>query len=107
MAKLHIRKNDQVKVLSGKDRGKVGKVIQVIPDKAKVMVENVNLAYEHVRPNPQKQIKGGINQKAAPLDIAKVQLVCPSCNKPTRVGRGKSSDGKESVRICKKCNANI
>ncbi len=106
MPKLNIRRNDTVYVRAGKDKGKTGRVIHVDPDKGQVIVEKLNQLYEHVRPNPQKQIKGGIVQKEGAMPVSKVQLVCPACNKPTRVGRTRLGDGK-SARVCKKCNTTI
>lgn len=106
MIKLHVKKNDMVQVLAGKNKGKSGKVLQVIPDKQRAIVEKVNLVFEHVRPNPQKNIKGGIMQKEAPIHVSNLMVVCPSCNKPSRFGHNRLADGKK-VRVCKKCGANI
>ncbi len=106
MPRLHIKKNDKVLVLSGKDKGKTGKVLRVIPEKERAIVENLNQIYKHVRPNPQKNIKGGIIQKENPLHVSKLMVVCPSCNQPTRTGSSSLGDGKH-VRVCKKCRANI
>ena len=100
LTKLHVKKGDTVLVLSGKDKGKQGKVIQSLPKKAKVVVEGVNKIKRHTKPN-QSAPQGGILVKEAPLFAAKVMLVCPACNKATRVAH-KEVNGK-SVRACKKC----
>ncbi len=97
-----IRKNDQVVVRAGKDRGKRGRVLSVLPEKNRVIVEGVNLIKRHTRPNPQKNIKGGIVEREASLHASNVQLVCPECGAQTRVGRKLLGDGRK-VRICRKC----
>ena len=97
---LNVKKGDTVVVLSGKDKGKQGKIIQAIPKKAQVIVEDVNKVKRHTKPS-LKAPQGGIIQKEMPLNVCKVQLVCPACNKPTRIGH-KAVDGK-NLRICKKC----
>ena len=97
-----IKKNDNVLVISGRDRGKKGRVLRVIPDKQRVVVEGVNFIKRHTRPNPQKNIKGGIVEREAPLNASNVQLVCPECSRATRVGRQRLDDGR-SVRVCRKC----
>lgn len=106
MAKMHIKKNDKVKVLAGKDRGKTSRVLRVLADKGGAIVENVNQVYKHVRPNPQKNVKGGIVQKERPIDVSNLMVICPSCSQATRVNRSPLPDGRK-VRVCKKCSANI
>jgi large subunit ribosomal protein L24 len=98
--KLKIKKGDTAIVLSGKDKGKQGKVLQALPKKNKVVVEGINKVKRHTKPN-QNTPKGGIITKEAPLCAAKVMVVCPACSKPTRVAK-KDVDGK-MVRVCKKC----
>ena len=100
---MSIRKNDQVIVRAGKDRGKKGRVLSVVPGTNRVIVEGVNLIKRHTRPNPQKNIKGGIVEREASLHASNVQLVCPECGKMTRVGRRLLGDGRK-VRICRKCD---
>lgn len=100
MNKLHVKKGDTVVVLSGKDKGKQGKIISAIPKKAQVVVEDVNKVKRHSKPS-LKTPQGGIISKEMPLNVCKVQLVCPACNKPTRIAH-KSVDGK-NLRICKHC----
>jgi len=97
-----IRKNDNVLVTTGKDRGKKGRVIRVVPEKNRLIVEGVNLIKRHTRPNPAKNIKGGVVQREASLHASNVQLVCPECGAQTRVGRKVLGDGRK-VRICRKC----
>lgn len=104
MSRLHVKKEDQVFVLCGKDRGKTGRVLRVMPVEQKVIVENVNFVKRHTRPNPQKNLKGGLVEKESPLHLSNVQLVCRSCGKRTRVGLQTLQDGRK-VRICKKCQA--
>ena len=99
---MSIRKNDQVIVRAGKDRGKKGRVLSVLPEKNRVIVEGVNLIKRHTRPNPQKNIKGGIVEREASLHASNAQLVCPECNTMTRIGRRLLDDGRK-VRICRKC----
>ena len=97
-----IRKNDNVLVTTGKDRGKKGRVIRVVPEKNRLIVEGVNLIKRHTRPNPAKNIKGGVVQREAALHASNVQLVCPECGTHTRIGHKVLDDGRK-VRICRKC----
>ena len=101
--KMRIRKNDTVIVRTGKDRGKRGRVLRVIAEKNRLVVEGVNMIKRHTRPNPQKNIKGGIVEREASLHASNVQLVCPECNTMTRIGRRVLTDGRK-VRICRKCD---
>ena len=98
-----IRKNDSVLVITGKDRGKRGRVLKILPDKNRLIVEGVNLIKRHTRPNPGKNIKGGIVEREASMHASNVQLVCPECGKPTRIGRKILGDDRK-VRICRKCD---
>ena len=100
LIKLHVKKGDTVVVLSGKDKGKQGKIISAMPKAGKVIVEGVNKVKRHSKPS-LKVPQGGIITKEMPLHACKVQLVCPACNKPTRIGH-KDVHGKNS-RVCKKC----
>ena len=97
-----IRKNDNVVVTTGKDRGKRGRVLRVVPEKNRLVVEGVNIIKRHTKANPQRQIKGGLVEREAPLHASNVQLVCPECGKPTRLGRKILGDGRK-VRVCRKC----
>ena len=105
MSKMNIRRDDTVVVLSGKDKGKQGKVLVVNPDEGKVIVEKVNMVSRHTKPRKQGD-QGGILQKEAPIYACKVQRVCPKCNKPTRAAHKILADGKK-VRVCKHCGAEI
>jgi large subunit ribosomal protein L24 len=97
-----IRKNDSVVVVTGKDRGKRGRVLKVVPDKNRVVVEGVNIIKRHTKPNPRAGVKGGLVEREAALHASNVQLVCPECGKPTRLGRRVLGDGRK-VRVCRKC----
>ena len=98
---MKIKKNDKVKIIKGKDGGKKGKVLQVLPEEKRVVVEGLNLLIKHMRPRKQGE-KGQKIQFPAPLDISNVLFICPKCSKPTRVGY-KILENKKKVRICKKC----
>ena len=98
---MNVKKNDNVVVLSGKDKGKKGKVLTVMPKTGKLIVEGINVATCHMKPRSQEQL-GGITKREIPLNACKVQLVCPKCSKPTRVGHKVLENG-EKVRVCKKC----
>jgi len=101
-----IRKNDTVAVNTGKDRGKRGRVLKVIPGGNRLIVEGVNMIKRHTRPNPQRNIQGGIIEREAALHASNVQLVCPECGAPTRIGHRVLGDGRK-VRICRKCEGVI
>jgi large subunit ribosomal protein L24 len=105
-SKVRIKKNDQVLVISGSDRGKRGRVIEVLRDKSKVVVEGVRMMKKHVRPNRPRGIAGGITEREAPIDISNVMLVEPGTGKPTRVGYQTTADGQK-VRISRKTGAVI
>ena len=97
-----IKKNDEVFILRGKDRGKTGRVLIVIPKDEKIVVEGVQMIKRHTRPNPQRNIKGGIVEKEAPSHISNVAIVCKNCKKHTRIANQVLSDGRRA-RACKKC----
>ena len=97
-----IKKNDSVIVIGGRDAGKRGRVLRVIPDKGRVIVEGVNFIKRHTKANPQKNVKGGIIEREAALHASNVQLVCPECGARTRIGRKVLEDGRR-VRFCVKC----
>ena len=96
-----IRKCDEVVVTAGRDKGRRGTVVKVLDD-GHVIVEGVNMVKRHTKPNPQRQIKGGVVEREASLHASNVQIVCPDCGKPTRLGRKILGDGRK-VRICRKC----
>jgi large subunit ribosomal protein L24 len=97
-----IKKNDEVYILAGKDRGKTGRVLIVSPEKNKIVVEGVQMIKRHTRANPQKNIKGGIVEKESAINISNVALVCKNCKKHTRLSMQVLADGRH-VRTCKKC----
>jgi large subunit ribosomal protein L24 len=101
-----LRRGDQVYVLTGRDKGKSGRVLAVNPGQRTVTVEHVSIIKRHTRPNPSKNIKGGILEKEGPIQISNVLLVCPGCNKHTRAGRKEMPDGTW-VRVCKRCGTTI
>jgi large subunit ribosomal protein L24 len=98
-----IRKNDNVLVITGKDRGKRGRVLRVVPEKNRLIVEGVNIIKRHTKPNTGKQVQGGIVEREASVHASNVQLVCPECGTQTRVGHRVLGDGRK-VRICRKCD---
>jgi len=106
MPKAHVRKNDQVIVISGKDRGKRGRVLSVDPRASRVLVEGVNMVKRHTRPNPQKNVKGGIAEKEGSIHLSNVMLADPEGGRPTRVGRKVLSDGTR-VRVARRSGAQI
>jgi len=106
MKSFRIRKNDKVKVITGKDAGKVGKVLRILRKKDAVIVEKANIAKRHTKPNQYNNQKGGILDKEMPIPISNVMVLCSACGKATRVGyKYIDSDGKQKkVRFCKKCH---
>ena len=102
MAKMNVKKGDQVEVLSGKDKGKRGEVLVALPSEGKVVVRGVAVVKKAQRPTQANQ-QDGIVEKEAAIDVSNVALVCPTCGKATRVGHAEE-DGKK-VRVCKKCGA--
>ena len=105
MNKVHVKTGDTVVVLSGKDKGKKGKVLQVSPKEGKVIVEGLNVATKHVKPRRQGE-QGGIVEAEAAMYACKVQLVCPKCGKATRIAHKILEDGSK-VRVCKSCEEEI
>lgn len=101
---LNIQRNDTVEVIAGSDKGKRGRVLRVFPGEDRVLVEHVRVVKKNVRPNPQRNIKGGIAEQEAPLHVSNVMLVCPNCG-PTRVGY--KFEGDTKVRVCKKCGQTL
>jgi len=104
--KPHVRKGDTVVVLSGKDRGKQGRVLRVNATKGTAIVERVNFTKKHTRPNPGKNIKGGILERESPINVGKLQVICPSCNEASRLGSHRDENG-QTVRFCRSCKANL
>jgi large subunit ribosomal protein L24 len=100
VTKLKIRKGDQVLVIVGKNRGTRGKVLRMLPAKGKAVVEGVNMIKRHTKPNPQRQIQGGVVEREAPIPVSKLMLIDPDSGKPTRVGWKRNDDGSVS-RVAK------
>ena len=103
-SKIHVKKGDEVMIISGKDKGKKGKVLEISPSEGKVIVEGRNMVTKHVKPRRQGQL-GGIVKAEGAIYACKVMPVCPKCDKPTRVGH--KIDGDKKVRVCKKCGATL
>ena len=101
LPKYHIKKNDLVMVIHGKERGKSGRVLKVLTEKEKVLLEKINFVKRHSRPHGQQR-RGGIIEKEAPLHISNVMLLCEKCNKPVRIGHRPIECGKKA-RFCRKC----
>jgi large subunit ribosomal protein L24 len=110
--RLKIRKDDNVQIIAGKDTGKRGKVLRVLPAERRVVVEKLNMVKRHTKPRPaprasgQQVIPGGVIEREAPLHISNVQLVCPACGKPSRVGHRQNADGNK-VRFCRSCDKDV
>ena len=104
MEKLKIRKNDQVLVTAGKNRGARGRVLRVLSGSGRAVVEHVNMIKRHTKANPQKGISGGILEREAPVQVSNLKVICPECGEPSRVGRKRLEDGR-GVRVCKHCGA--
>ena len=102
--KLHVKKGDKVKVLSGKDKGKEGVILRAMPSTQRVVVEKVNMITKTIRPN-QNNPQGGLTKVEGPIHASNVMLICPKCKKPTRVSTKR--DGKKKIRVCKKCGEDI
>jgi large subunit ribosomal protein L24 len=101
---VDIHRNDNVKVITGRDKGKEGRVLRVFPNDNKLLVEHVMMVKKHVRPNPQRNIKGGIAEQESRIALSNVQLVCATCG-PVRIGHEVRGDRK--VRVCKKCGTTL
>lgn len=101
---MRIKKNDTVLIISGKNKGKKGKVLEAFPTKNRIVVEGVNVAKKHRRPRQEKE-KGQVIELVKPIDVSNVKIICPKCSKASRVGYKKAEKGKN--RICKKCQREI
>ncbi len=103
---IQIRKNDQVKVIAGKDLGRSGRVLKVLRDKNRVVVEGVSMLKRHTRANPSKNLKGGIVERESTIHVSNVMILCGSCGKATRIGHSLLGDGKK-IRICRSCGTSL
>jgi large subunit ribosomal protein L24 len=100
--RVDIKRNDTVKIITGRDKGKQGRVLRVFPGTSKILVEHVMMVKKSVRPNPQRNIKGGIAEQESSIAISNVMIVCPTCG-PSRIGHEMA--GEKRIRVCRKCNA--
>ncbi len=101
-----LRKNDTVKVITGRDAGKTGRVLSVDREKGKILVEHVQMIKRHTRPNPAKQVKGGIAERESPIPVSNVMIVCPSCGPVRIASKVEQAGGKiQRTRVCRKCGA--
>jgi large subunit ribosomal protein L24 len=108
--RIDLKKEDTVKVIGGRDKGKTGRVLRVDRETNKVLVEHVMMIKRHTRPNPAKQVKGGIAERESPIAVSNVMIVCPGCNKAVRIAHhvDHNPGGKTSrVRICRKCGQRL
>src|SRR3954447_12542437 len=108
--RIDLKKEDTVKVISGRDKGKTGRVLQVSRESGKVLVEHVMMIKRHTRPNPAKQIKGGIAERESPIPVSNVMIVCPGCNKAVRIAHHVDTvaGGKSRrSRVCRKCGQTL
>jgi large subunit ribosomal protein L24 len=99
---VQIRKNDSVMVIAGKERGKTGKVLRVLPEKNALIIERISIVKRHTKPRGPQQT-GGIVEKEAPINVSNVMMMCDKCNAPVRIGHKDLADGKK-IRICRRCN---
>ena len=102
--RIRVRKNDTVEVTTGKDAGKRGRVLKVLREKNRLIVQGVGFIKKHTRPNPQRNVKGGIAEREAPVHASNVMIVCADCDKRTRIGTKVLADGRK-VRVCRRCDA--
>ena len=100
--KCHFKKDDKVKIIAGKDKGKIGKVLNIKKKNSRIVVENINMIKKHARPSSQYR-QGGIIEKEAPIHWSNVMLLCSKCVQPVRIKMDRLEDGKK-IRVCRKCN---
>jgi large subunit ribosomal protein L24 len=108
--RIELKREDTVKVISGRDKGKSGRVLRVDREHGRILVEHVGMIKRHTRPNPSKQIKGGIAERESPIAVSNVMIVCPGCNKATRIGHhiDELPGGRaRRTRICRKCGSTL
>jgi large subunit ribosomal protein L24 len=108
--RVDLKKEDTVRVISGRDKGKSGRVLRVDRERGRILVEHVGMVKRHTRPNPGKQIKGGIAERESPISVSNVLIVCPGCNKTTRVGHHIDQlpgDRTRRMRVCRKCGQTL
>jgi large subunit ribosomal protein L24 len=107
--RVELKKEDTVKVISGRDSGKTGRVLRVDHEKGRILVEHVSMVKRHTRPNPSKQIKGGIAERESPIAVSNVMIVCPGCNKAVRVAHHVDliAGRARRTRVCRKCGQTL
>jgi large subunit ribosomal protein L24 len=108
--RIELKKEDTVRVIGGRDKGKSGRVLRVDRETGRVLVEHVGMIKRHTRPNPSKQIKGGIAERESPVAVSNVMIVCPACNKPTRIGHHLDplpGGRTRRTRVCRKCGSTL
>jgi large subunit ribosomal protein L24 len=108
--RVDLKREDTVKVISGRDKGKVGRVLRVDRERGRILVEHVSMVKRHTRPNPGKQIKGGIAERESPIAISNVMIVCPGCNKAVRIAHhiDHVAGGRaRRTRVCRKCGQTL
>jgi large subunit ribosomal protein L24 len=108
--RIELKKEDTVQVISGRDKGKSGRVLRVDRETGRILVEHVGMVKRHTRPNPSRQIKGGIAERESPIAVSNVMIVCPGCNKPTRIGHhvDQLPGGRtRRTRVCRKCGSTL
>ena len=106
MTKTKLKKQDEVLVIAGKDRGARGKILRIIPKRDAAIVEGINMMKRHTRPNPQKQVQGGVVEKEAPITLSNLMLICPESGEVTRVGRKRIEDGS-GARVAKRSDVTL
>jgi large subunit ribosomal protein L24 len=106
MNKIFLKKNDMVIVITGKDRGKTGKVLKVVPEKGKAVVEKINFRKEFIRPDRSRNISGGIMEREAPIQVSNLMLYCTECGQGVRIRKKTLEDGSK-IRLCSKCQTSL
>jgi large subunit ribosomal protein L24 len=106
MNKMFLKKNDMVIVITGKDRGKTGKVLKVVPEKGKAVVEKINFRKEFIRPDRSRNISGGIMEREAPIQVSNLMLYCTECGQGVRIRKKTLEDGSK-IRLCSKCQTSL
>ena len=108
--RVELKKEDTVKVIAGRDKGKTGRVLRVDHERGRILVEHVSMVKRHTRPNPSRQIKGGIAERESPIAVSNVMIVCPGCNKAVRIAHhvDQIAGGRtRRSRVCRKCGSTL
>ena len=104
--RIRLRRSDNVVVLTGKNRGKTGRILRIMPTNGRAIVEGVNFVRKHTRPNPQKNIKGGILEREGSIDCSNLMIICGECGRPSRIGNKRLDDGRK-LRTCRSCGGTL